>query len=250
MKEKSKTTEAVIIAAGQGSRIADHITVSHKCLIPIADKKLIEHIVGSLAESGIKKIHVITGFKGQELQNEIKSLTFPVPVSFFQNDGWEKGNGTSVFAAHGVVHADDFILTMADHWFTQEISRHLNQHDLNFANMLAVDSHMDNINDMDDATKVRRGAGHRIAGIDKKLAKYDAIDCGIFRFRSLDIFPALEHAFAKQDFSLSGGVRELIHSHRMFWSDIQGAYWQDIDTMSDLEAATRKLKEYLGRKDG
>jgi choline kinase len=245
---KFKTTEAVIIAAGQGSRIAENITVSHKCLIPIGDKKLIEHIIDNLADSGIETVTVITGFSGAELQNEIGKASLPIPVAFFQNDGWERGNGTSVFAAHNVVRSPHFILTMADHWFTREITRHINHDHLTMPNILAVDSHVDNINDIDDATKVLMSAGNRIGGIDKKLTQYNAIDCGIFRFRTLDIFPALEHAFAKQDFSLSGGVRELIDSHKMFWSDIEGEFWQDIDTVSDLEAVTKKLEEYRKRK--
>jgi 1L-myo-inositol 1-phosphate cytidylyltransferase len=249
MNGNTKTTEAVIIAADQGMRTSENTTVSHKCLIPIADKTLIEHIIGNLADSGIRKVCIVTGFSGDELQEKIKKISLPLPVSFCQNEGWERGSGTSAFAAHNVVHSDHFILTMSDRWFTRDITEHMNRHDLNFSNILAVDSRLEKIGDVESATKVQRGAGSKITGVDKKLAKYDAVDCGIFRFRGLDIFPALEHAFAKQDYSLYGGVRELIHAHKMFWTDVEGKSWQDINSVGDLEAAERKLKEYLTTKD-
>jgi len=242
-----KTTEAVIIAAGQGTRIADNISVSHKCLVPILDKKLIGYIVHNLISSGIQKIHVVTGYEGLTLQSSIKALQFPVDLDFVQNDQWENGNGTSVLSARRMVRSDHFILTMADHWFSKEITQVINEPKFAFPNILAVDSWMDQINDIDDATKVQMGENNRILDIDKKLKKYNAIDCGIFRFKSDDIFGSLEKSIQNKEFSLSGGVRQLIQNEKMFYVDMKGNPWQDVDTLSDLEKTIEKINTHKER---
>ena len=244
---QNKTSEAVIIAAGQGTRIAENITVSHKCLVPILGKPLIGYIVQNLIDSGIQKVHIVTGYDGLTLQSSIKTLRFPVGLDFIQNDRWEDGNGTSVLSAQRVVDSEYFILTMADHWFSKEITQIINEPKFAFPNILAVDSWMDQINDIDDATKVQMGDHNRILDIDKKLKKYNAIDCGIFRFKSADIFSSLEKSIQSKEFSLSGGVRQLIQNEKMFYVDMKGNPWQDVDTWSDLQKTIEKINSHKER---
>jgi len=243
-----KTIEAVIIAAGNGSRIIGDVEVSHKCLIPILHQKLIGYIIYNLISSGIERINIVTGYNGEKLQNIIRRMAFPVEINLVQNDEWNKGNGTSVFSSCIGVRSKEFVLTMADHWFTPDISAAVNDGNSTHPNLLAVDSLVGDINDLEDATKVKTGNDDRIIEIDKKLEIYNAIDCGIFRFIAVDIFSSLEKSFHNQEYSLSGGVRELIKSGRMFSTDITGKLWQDVDTVSDLQATIRKIKKYREHK--
>jgi len=243
-----RTSEAVIIAAGSGSRIVGNVEVSHKCLVPILRQKLISYIIYNLIASGIEHIHIVTGHDGGKLQNIIRRIAFPVKISFIQNDDWERGNGTSVFCSSMSVRSDSFVLTMADHWFTPGISSLVNDALSDHPNLLAVDKCTENINDIEDATKVQIANNGTILAIDKKLDSYDAIDCGIFRFTSSEIYSALEIAFRHGEYSLSGGVRELIKRGRMFYTDVEGRLWQDVDTVSDLEATVKKIKSYKRKK--
>ncbi|MBX7150022.1 NTP transferase domain-containing protein [bacterium] len=238
--------EAVIIAAGNGSRIIPNVNVSHKCLIPILGQKLIRYIIYNLIAADIEQIYIVTGFESERLRHSIRKLTFPVKISFIHNDDWERGNGTSVFCASHVVHSKEFILTMADHWFSEDILMDIIHAD--FPNVLAVDSHVHNINDIQDATKVRMDADNRILAIGKNLESYNAIDCGIFRFKSFDIFAALQTAIGHNEYSLSGGVRELIKAGKMFAQNIEGKLWQDVDTLSDVQATVKKIQQYKAQK--
>ncbi|MVA35923.1 NTP transferase domain-containing protein [Agrobacterium vitis] len=61
---------AIILAAGQGSRIRQH-TSSPKCLINLQGRTLIEHQINTLRILGINDIHVITGYKSEELTRQL-----------------------------------------------------------------------------------------------------------------------------------------------------------------------------------
>ncbi|MCC7430119.1 NTP transferase domain-containing protein [bacterium] len=236
------TNEAVIIAAGQGSRIIkDFLHTTHKCLIDLDGKKLIEHIIFSLASFGIRKVNLVTGFESEILQKQVSKLNLNIELKFIKNDNWEAGNGTSVFAASGFVRSENFILTMADHWFSPDLIKIINDKNLGFKNILAVDELIENINDVDDATKVKLGSKSEILEIGKDLEVFDAIDCGVFRF-SHEIFEALEQAINQNEFSLSGGVKRLIKKQKMHFVEINGSLWQDVDTVSDLQVALEKYQ--------
>jgi len=70
-----------------------------------------------------------------------------------------------------------------------------------------VDPNIDRIFDLDDATKVRRD-GDRIVDIGKEIARYDALDTGMF-LCSPSLFGRLEAATKDGDCSLSDGMRQL-----------------------------------------
>ena len=202
-----------------------------------------KNIIENLIDSGIETVNIITGYNGDLLEKSMKKLPLMTDIHFFNNKEWEKGNGTSAFCSHNLVKSDNFILTMADHWFMKEITQKINKYNLNYNNLLAVDRSIENINDIDDATKVKTGKNNLIEKIDKNLKNYDAIDSGIFKFYSKDIFPSLEASFSRNDYSLSGGIKDLISKENMNYIDIEGSLWQDIDTISDLDAATEKIKK-------
>ena len=236
-----QTSEAVIIAAGNGSRVSPQTGASHKCLLMLSDMEIISHIIFSLWESGIELVHVVVGHQAKVLEDRLSRVPLPVPLNFVYNPHWELGNGTSALIGSSAVLSSHFLLSMADHWMTHQIPSKLNHTATPLPNVLAVDRMVNNINDIDDATKILMGRSSRIVGIGKTLEIYHAIDCGVFKFSTKDIRDALLKATAQKDYSLSGGVRELIKNDTMQYLDVSGAPWQDVDTVSDLEAASRKL---------
>lgn len=244
--ESNFTSEAVIIAAGEGSRIIKNfLHISHKCLLPIEGKKLIEIITDNFAKHGIKTVHLVTGFEGKLLQEQVKELNLKVKINFVPNRSWKAGNGTSVLAGAKKVKSESFILSMADHWFSDGIVKKLNDKDLAFPNILAVDEKLEAINDIDDATKVELGRENKILEIGKEIETYDAIDCGVFRLTKSDIVASLEEAQNEKEFSLSDGIKKLIDQKKMFYGDVTGVLWQDVDTMDDYKVTIKKYKKSL-----
>ncbi len=56
-------TRAIILSAGQGSRLLPVTADRPKCLIPFAGKSLIAWQIEALVANGITDIHVVTGFR-------------------------------------------------------------------------------------------------------------------------------------------------------------------------------------------
>ncbi len=109
--------KAVIIAAGCGSRIKNAHEESHKTLIRINDKRIIDDIIEKLIDCKINDIIIITGYKNQELERAIKNSIYPdVKIQFVNNPEWEKSNGISVhYAKKHIFEDEEFVLLMSDH---------------------------------------------------------------------------------------------------------------------------------------
>lgn len=244
--ESNFTSEAVIIAAGEGSRIIKNfLHISHKCLLIIEGRKLIEIIIDNFVKHGIKTVHLVTGFEGKLLQEQVIELNLNAKINFVHNKSWKAGNGTSVLAGAKKVKANCFILSMSDHWFSDGIVEKLNDANLTFPNILAIDEKLSAINDIEDATKVELGRENKILEIGKEIQFYDAIDCGVFRLTKSEIIDSLKEAQNEKGFSLSDGIKKLIDQKKMFYADVSGLLWQDVDTMDDYKATIRKYKKML-----
>ena len=68
---------AIILAAGEGTRLRPHTLDRPKCLVELAGKSLLEHQVSSLRANGIDSITVVTGYRAsmiEQANNRIKAL--------------------------------------------------------------------------------------------------------------------------------------------------------------------------------
>src|SRR5512134_753543 len=63
--------QAVILAAGVGSRLSSVSNGTPKCLQPIADRPVIEHQLEMLADAGIGHVLVVVGYKADEVRKVV-----------------------------------------------------------------------------------------------------------------------------------------------------------------------------------
>ena len=75
----------ILLAAGKSSRIFKRIK-KNKCLIKINRIPLIRHIINKTKHSLIKNIIIITGFKPQNIKNELKDLK---GIKFINNNKYQ-----------------------------------------------------------------------------------------------------------------------------------------------------------------
>lgn len=69
--------KAIILSAGQGSRLLPLTADQPKCLIDFAGRSLIEWQIRSLAANGIAEIVVVTGFRDEKLNAALAALDVP-----------------------------------------------------------------------------------------------------------------------------------------------------------------------------
>src|SRR3990167_11243475 len=115
--------KALIIAAGNGTRMQPVTRGQHKSLMPLLGLRIIERVILGAKEAGISEFVIVTGYKGEELRQFIgDGSRYGISISFVQNNKWEKANGISALAAKNYF-SGNFALLMSDHVFDPKTLR-------------------------------------------------------------------------------------------------------------------------------
>ena len=238
--------EALIIAAGYGSRLAG--LSPSKPLTPIAGVPLIELAARQAAAAGVGRIVVVTGHEGGRLEAALPAIAARCGITIIAEriTDWSRPNGFSVMAGAARI-SGDYLLMMADHIFSGTILPRLARAGAADRGVtLAIDRAIASpLIDPDDATWVQTRADGRIVAIGKAIAAYDAVDCGAFLAT-----PALAAAIgaavaAGKAGSLSDGMQRLADTGRAAVLDVTGAWWMDVDDARALAIAEVEAPQYL-----
>jgi 1L-myo-inositol 1-phosphate cytidylyltransferase len=228
--------QCLILAAGNGSRIASVANGVPKPLVPLCGVPLLEHVMTTSREAGIERFVIVAGYRADLIRRWLSERPMDgISVTLIENLEYQKANGVSALAAKTELN-QPFLLLMSDHIFEPKTAKALLRQPLaDDEVILAVDSKIDRVFDLDDATKVQR-KGNYIVGIGKDLPSYDALDTGMF-LCSPTLFDRLEAARKNGDCSLSDGMRRLAQDWKLRAFDIGDGHWQDVDSPQALAHA-------------
>jgi 1L-myo-inositol 1-phosphate cytidylyltransferase len=227
-------TDAIILAAGDGTRFAKLSTLP-KTLLPVAGVAPLDYIVRALADNGVRRVHIVVGHRRDVFFSHDFSAAPEIEVRWLQNLDYERPNGLSLLAAAGHVESP-FLLLMSDHLFEPDtLTAFLAAPRPAGAGLLATDSQIDQVFDLDDATKVWTDGGE-LREIGKDLARFNAVDTGMFVLPNA-IFPAMRQQVEAGSEQLSAGIAAMARLDAMRTWDIGGRRWIDIDTPEALAVA-------------
>ncbi|MBU6269391.1 MAG: NTP transferase domain-containing protein [Sphingomonadales bacterium] len=242
--------DALIIAAGYGSRLAE--LSPSKPLTPVAGVPLIELGVRQAKAAGVNRVVVVTGHEAERVEAFLTDLSARAHIEIVPERiaDWSTPNGWSVMA--GAARIDgDYLLMMADHVFCAGVlSRLAMQGGPTRSVTLAIDRHVTNpLVDPDDATWVRLDDHGYIKAIGKTIAPYDAVDCGAF-LATPELAEAIRAAIAAgKSGSLSDGMQHLADRGRAatfdVGSDPETCWWMDVDDPRAHELAERLAPRFL-----
>jgi choline kinase len=240
----TKVDQCLILAAGNGSRLVPRSGAVPKPLVEVHGKPLLEHIILAAQKAGIRKFVIVVGNRGDVIRRWFAERSLGgADVTLVENTEYQKDNGISVLKARHEIR-NPFLLLMSDHIFEARTAKALLQQPLKEGEViLAVDSNLDRVFDLDDATKVRREGDH-IVEIGKQIVHYDAFDTGMF-LCSPQLFDILESAKKNGNCSLSDGMRKLGQAGKFRAFDIGDAAWQDVDTPEALAYTETIFNEYF-----
>lgn len=242
MKQAIERT-GVILAAGFGSRLAGTVASTRlKPLTPVGGKPLMIRTLQSLERAGCRHVVIVLGYESDRIQKELlKNHSGNQKLSFAINPYYDLQNGLSLAAAADYL-TGDFVLTMADHVFSDRVMLLAGSHEPpDGGATLLVDYRIDSIFDLDDATKVETDKRGNILRIGKKLSGYDAVDTGLF-IGTRGMLSEAQRLFDRNgDASLSEVVQELAQKGKMKALDIGEGFWQDVDTPEMLRHAEKVL---------
>lgn len=242
--------DSVIIAAGMGSRLQS--VSGSKPLAKVCGLSLLEVAVRQLAQAGVRRVVVVTGYKAAEVEAALPEIGMVAGLSLeaVRVDDWTLPNGLSVIAGAART-SGNYLLVMADHLISSAILRDLVAIDAPDRGVtLAIDRRLDGpLIDPEDATFVRTDGNGRITKIGKRIAGADAVDCGAF-LATPELAEGIAAAIAEgRPGSLSDGMQWLADRGRAATLDIGQEWWIDVDdpAMHALaeEALPRRMPHLL-----
>ncbi len=240
--------KAVILSAGQGKRLLPLTSDRPKCLLPLADRTVLEWQLDVLAANGVGQVTVVTGYgadrvekllAGREGKNPAQQVT-----TLYNRDYATSDNLVSCWQAREEMQGD-FLLINGDTIFEKAA----------LARLLAADHRPVTVTiskkavyDADDM-KVKLD-GERLVriGKDLPLAEVDGESIGMILFRGrgaewfrAEVARALENEAARRRWYLSV-IDAMAASDDVWTCSIAGLAWQEIDYPADLESAVQLVR--------
>jgi choline kinase len=115
--------KAVILAAGQGTRIRSVHGEHPKCLIEVDGRTILDHQLEALAMAGINDVTIVVGYEKDQIVSLVKSRDFDCQrIHFIENPAFAITNNIySLWLALEWLRGDSFIVLNADVIFDPEI---------------------------------------------------------------------------------------------------------------------------------
>ena len=233
--------KAVILSAGQGSRLLPLTAERPKCLLPLGPKSLIEWQIEVLARCGVDEIVVVVGFRAALVEAGLAELTRPgLRIRTLLNPFYNVADnlGSCWLARHEM--AGDFLLLNGDTLFETAVLQRLLQ-----SPPAPITVTIDRKDGYDaDDMKVHLD-GTRLLEIGKTLplARTDGESIGLLLFRGAG--PELFVDAVDRALRISEGLKsfylkvidQLAKSQRVETATIEGLAWGEVDYPVDLQRA-------------
>lgn len=234
--------ESIILAAGYCSRFNFSNNTYKKYMLPLERSNILNFIIIAMQQAGINKVNLVVDEKADisQVSNSfhkvVEKLELKLPeLNFIKNFYPERENGYSLFLGLNQVKSKSFILSMADHIFSDNIYLHLIENYSDEDIMLATDPmKIGGIYDLEDCTKVY-GNNLNIDMIGKEISGYNRLDMGVFMMKTVtirNVSRKIEND--KEKFGVSDIVLSAIKSNlKVAYFDFPKTVWLDID--NDIE---------------
>ncbi len=227
-----RATQAVILAAGRGQRLAARVEEFPKCLLQVGGRALLNHQLAMLGAAGIRDICVVAGYHHSAVARVCRGRAHVI-----NNRKWATTN--SLYSLWLTRHwvTKDMVVMNCDVLADQRILSRLLEQDLS---SFAFDS---GSGEDEEHMKVQL-TGDTLRSMSKTLdgSLVHGENVGMLKFSAFDA----RDLFAVAGTILEGGgenmwmasaVEELASDHSLRGVDVRGLSWIEIDYQEDLDDA-------------
>lgn len=241
--------QTIILAAGQGTRLAPLCEDIPKTLLALDEKSILEHIFNLCTNCGLYDFSIVTGHGHQALDSFLSDYLIQQPdirAELIYNEAYaDKGNIYSYYKARNIFHDDDHVVINSDTIFHQNILEDLLNHPEK--NVMAVDDDKELSDEEMKVLLCDKGRVKRIhKSIDPKQARGEYIGLmKLGREYAPAILEGLEKTMAEDDsLYYEDGLQKSIDLglpvHPM---STRGRPAMEIDTQDDLVDAKEMIKD-------
>ena len=153
--------QAVLLAAGLGSRLGSLTRDVPKALIPVGGKPLLAHALSFASRLAPSRIVVVGGFCFPQVKEALVSFGAGLPVELAQNQSFRDGNLVSLLTARPLL-SEGFLVMNVDHIYRPAIAKVVAPDVERVTAFIDTDRKLG-----DDDMKVERSADGRVAAIAK-----------------------------------------------------------------------------------
>ena len=233
--------KAIILSAGQGSRLGHLTSDRPKCLIDFSGRTLLDRQLDTLAANGVEDVVVVTGFRDDQVEAALARRAGGPRVRTIYNPFYKVADnlGSLFIAKHELTH--DCLVWNGDTLVSNTLMARV------VANQqpgicVTIDRKPDYD---DDDMKVVTDAAGRLHAIGKRLPQgnVNAESIGLLAFRqggAAQFAEAIERAIRTAEGTTIWYLRVIhqIAQKADVWTfDIQGEEWGEVDFPPDVEAA-------------
>ncbi len=233
--------KAIILSAGQGSRLGHLVDHLPKCLIDFNGRTLLDRQLDTLEASGVREAVVVTGFHDELVNQAIAARSGGLGVRTIYNPFYKVADNTgSLFMAREEL-AGDCLVWNGDTLVSRALMGRVLTSDQ--AGICVTVDCKDRY-DADDMKVVRDEENGRLRAIGKRISDgVNAESIGLLAFRSggSERFrEAIERAMRTSEGTTIWYLRVIHHlaQNGEVWTlDIKGEEWGEVDFPADVETA-------------
>ena len=237
--------QAVILAAGLGSRLGKYTAHDTKCMVEVNGERLIDRALGILERKALERIVIVSGYSAERLEKYVKEKNINTEIIFVRNEIYDQTNNIySLRLASKYLSECDTILIESDLIFDEEIIDEV----LNDArkNLVVVDEYLSWM----DGTCIKGSKGKIVDFIDRDKFSFDEAE---EYFKTVNIYK-FSKDFYRDYYSKLLGLYIDIHGDNEYYEavintlsafknndleylSIKGRKWYEIDDVADLKIA-------------
>ncbi|MBX7526918.1 sugar phosphate nucleotidyltransferase [Qipengyuania vesicularis] len=234
---------AILLSAGQGSRLLPLTAERPKCLIEFSGKTLIEWQIEMLARCGVKRIDIVTGFMTDMVEELVSKISDPrVEISCHFNPFFKVADNLGSCWIMREEMKGDFLILNGDTLISEDIVRKVQEgSDWPIAVTVDVKAAYDS-----DDMKVSRGENGRLARIGKTLtaeeSNSESIGFLAFRGEGAELFRETVRRTMRTPDGVNHWYLKVIDmiadTGKVGTTSIEGMEWAEVDFLNDIEVAT------------
>jgi choline kinase len=237
--------KAIILAAGEGHRLAAAGWNKPKCLLPLNERTLLDNLMLSLIENGIQEAAIVVGYEKELVMGTASAHN--LRITYFENPDYSNTNTVNSLWRAAQFANDDIIYFNADVLFDRCIVTRLIAHQ---GSALAIEIKPCG----EEEVKVILDTDDRIVHIGKKLDPADCagefIGIGVFRREVWPDFLEALHYYnevtKQRDLFFEAAVDRICSKNVIRGVDVAPYSVIEIDTPEDLKAAKQMAKSING----
>jgi choline kinase len=242
-KQNNPVKQALILAAGLGSRLLDRTRSLPKALVEVNDRPILDYQLEALYNNGIRKIYIVVGYEGDKIRQHVHQFwANRLNVSIIENELYRSSNSSlSFWLASDYLGDAPYLHVNCDLIFSPDLVAQLismRQH-----NVIVVDRHARLAENSQRVTL----DGNRILKLVQQKTKREAKSFGLAKFSPKTVVwlqQRIQKSFDGADSNhFFGLIGEAVRVKAFYALEAESDHIFEVNTKPDLDAVNRVLAD-------